>query len=371
MAFRFELDAACKDEAGFAFKGSAMKPLITALVDTYNHERYIEQAIESVLEQGLSAEELEVVVVDDGSTDRTPEILQKFAPRVRHVRKKNGGQASAFNAAFPETSGEIVAFLDGDDWWAEGKLRKVIEALEGNPEIAGVGHGYYEFREGGGETLVRLPSARTVLNIENREAINAALTEWPFLVTSGLTVRRNVLEWIMPLAEDMVFMADTAIQAGAVVRKTLVLPEPLFYYRQHGKNLYSIDLQNRAKLRRRYEMTELVYGRIEEMLLRLGVEREKVAMLLDPNWVEVRRQSLRTFGGSPLKTFRTEMRAFAAERTNAGAGYRLFKYAVTGGATLLLSPRVFYRLRDWYARENLGRLRERVVKAGSSGALRG
>src|ERR1700719_4504741 len=124
-----------------------MKPLITALVDTYNHERYIEQALTSVLEQGLSAAELEIVVVDDGSTDKTPSIIQKFAPRVKHLRKKNGGQASAFNTGFAESRGEIVALLDGDDWWAEGKLAAVAQALEKNPELAAGGHGYYKFHD--------------------------------------------------------------------------------------------------------------------------------------------------------------------------------------------------------------------------------
>src|SRR5258708_6241114 len=113
-----------------------MKPLITALVDTYNHERYIEQALVSVLEQGFWPAELEIVVVDDGSTDNTASIIQKFEPRVRHIRKKNGGQASAFNAGFAETSGEIVALLDGDDWWAEGKLAAVLKAFDQHPEAS-------------------------------------------------------------------------------------------------------------------------------------------------------------------------------------------------------------------------------------------
>ena len=92
-----------------------MKPLVTALVNTHNHEKYIEQALTSVLEQGMSAEELEILVVDDGSEDRTPSIIHKFAPRVRHVRKRNGGQASAFNVGFAESRGQIIALLDGDD----------------------------------------------------------------------------------------------------------------------------------------------------------------------------------------------------------------------------------------------------------------
>jgi len=119
-----------------------MRPLITALVDAYNHECYIEQTLVSVLEQGLSSTELEIVVVDDGSTDKTPEIVRKFEPRVKHVRKANGGQASAFNAGFAAAHGEIVATLDGDDWWAKGKLSAVVSALEANPIVAAVSHGY-------------------------------------------------------------------------------------------------------------------------------------------------------------------------------------------------------------------------------------
>ena len=91
-------------------------PLVTAIVDTFNHEHFIEQALNSVLDQGFSASDLEVLVVDDGSTDRTSVIVEKFAGRVQIVRKENGGQASAFNAAIPLARGEIVAFLDGA-WW--------------------------------------------------------------------------------------------------------------------------------------------------------------------------------------------------------------------------------------------------------------
>src|SRR5579872_1539672 len=61
---------------------SMVEPLVSAVIDTYNQERFIEQAIGSVLEQGFSAAEMEVIVVDDGSTDRTPEIVRKFEPRV-------------------------------------------------------------------------------------------------------------------------------------------------------------------------------------------------------------------------------------------------------------------------------------------------
>src|SRR5437879_495363 len=105
------------------------KPFVSVLIDTYNHERFIEEAIVSVLEQDFPASEREIIVVDDGSTDRAPAVIRKFEPQIRLLRKQNGGQASAFNVGIPECTGEIVAFLDGDDWWAPGKLRAVADAL--------------------------------------------------------------------------------------------------------------------------------------------------------------------------------------------------------------------------------------------------
>ena len=117
------------------------KPFASVLIDTYNHERFIEQAIVSVLEQDFPACDREIIVVDDGSTDRTPEIVRKFEPQLRLLRKTNGGQASAFNAGIPECKGEIIAFLDGDDWWAGRKLARVAQAMVEEPAVGIVGHG--------------------------------------------------------------------------------------------------------------------------------------------------------------------------------------------------------------------------------------
>src|SRR5260370_14690017 len=98
------------------------RSFVSILIDTYNHERFIEQAIVSVLEQDFPAADREIIVVDDGSADRTREIVKKFGPRVRLLRKGNGGQASAFNAGIPECQGQIISFLYRHHWWAYGKL---------------------------------------------------------------------------------------------------------------------------------------------------------------------------------------------------------------------------------------------------------
>ena len=338
-----------------------MKPLITALVDTYNHEKYIEQALASVLEQGWPAEELEIVVVDDGSTDGTASIVERFAPRVKLVRKKNGGQASAFNAGFAQARGQIVAILDGDDWWAAGKLAAVAEALEKHPEAAAVGHGYYHYDEDTKETKVRAPAARQLLSLATPETTRAAIPAWVFLLPSALTVRRKVLERIMPLPEEMVFMADTPLQTAAMAMGTLVLPDPLFYYRYHAQTLPAIDAQDVARLRRKYAMTELVHDRVYGMLIEMGVSAESASALLKGTQLEATRWRLHQFGGKRREAFATEMQAFRESVKNPSAAYRAFKYTVVGAATLLMPPRLFYGMRNWYAKRELGRFRERIV----------
>src|SRR5208283_1680434 len=109
------------------------RPIVSVLIDTYNHERFIEQAVDSVLAQDFPASDREVLVVDDGSTDKTPEILRKFEPNIRILRKANGGQASAFNLGIPLCRGGIIAFLDGDDFWVPNKLRVIADTMRADP----------------------------------------------------------------------------------------------------------------------------------------------------------------------------------------------------------------------------------------------
>src|SRR6266852_114001 len=95
---------------------------ITVLIDTYNYGHFIEEAIESVLSQDFPSEKMEILVVDDGSTDDTAERVRKYGERVKYLYKDNGGQASAFNYGSARARGEYVALLDADDYWLPGKL---------------------------------------------------------------------------------------------------------------------------------------------------------------------------------------------------------------------------------------------------------
>src|SRR5271155_517738 len=109
-------------------------PRVTVLVDSYNYGRFIEEAIESVLIQDFPAEQFEILVVDDGSTDDTAERVRKFGSRIQYLYKPNGGQASAFNLGLQAAKGEIIGMLDADDYWLPGKLRRIVQEFDKHPD---------------------------------------------------------------------------------------------------------------------------------------------------------------------------------------------------------------------------------------------
>ncbi|MBA3924582.1 MAG: glycosyltransferase, partial [Nostocaceae cyanobacterium] len=95
------------------------RPLVSILINNYNYERFLREAIDSASLQTYSP--VEVVVVDDGSGDNSRELIASYGEQIVSVFKQNGGQASAFNAGFAASHGEIVCFLDADDYCAADK----------------------------------------------------------------------------------------------------------------------------------------------------------------------------------------------------------------------------------------------------------
>jgi glycosyltransferase involved in cell wall biosynthesis len=108
-------------------------PLVSVVVTTYNQERYIEDALASVFRQSFT--DFEVIVVDDGSTDDTPERLAPFGDKITLIRQSNAGVAGSRNTGVSHARGQFVAFLDGDDIWHEEKLSVQVTAALAHPEV--------------------------------------------------------------------------------------------------------------------------------------------------------------------------------------------------------------------------------------------
>jgi glycosyltransferase involved in cell wall biosynthesis len=111
-----------------------MQPLVSVVVPVYNVERYVAAAIQSVLDQTYDT--FELLLIDDGSPDRSVEICQQFTdPRIRLLRQENRGLSGARNTGIREAKGEYVAFLDSDDQWQPEKLRSHVEHLARSPKV--------------------------------------------------------------------------------------------------------------------------------------------------------------------------------------------------------------------------------------------
>jgi hypothetical protein len=333
------------------------KPYVSVLIDTYNHERFIEQAIISVLEQDMSMADVEIVVVDDGSTDRTPEIVRHFEPRVRLLRKPNGGQASAFNFALPQMRGEIVAMLDGDDRWAKQKLRRALETLAENPDVGIVGHGHYEAYSDGRPNGLVLPGQ--VYRVDLSTQANAELFRHlcGFLGTSKMTIRRSVLDQILPISEELTIEADEYIFTLApAIAPAIILNEPLFYYGFHAGNLFQFEKYEPAKIERKMNVLEVLLRDLPPRLREFGVSEGAIDSVFRGTRVDIERMRLGLEGGSPLRKFAVERDAYRVSYREVTWRHKLFQ-ALVLAQTLVLPPRLFYRLRRCYSEKGLSRFR--------------
>ena len=337
-------------------------PRVSVLVNTYNHERFIAQALRSVAEQDFPLAEIETIVVDDGSTDSTPEIIKQFLPGIQYVRKSNGGQVSALHEAVAHSSGDIIAFLDGDDWWTRDKISTVLSSFNKYPSIAAVGHGFYEADDQGLVRRALVLDSEHHLSFETPAAARFAASVRTFGGTSKLAIRRGALERALPVPPDLPFFDNFIFFQAIATSGALLLPQALCYYRLHPGNLYASEVRNEDRLRRKHNLEIGLVKHLPRRLASLGIPNEIISVVLESDQMDSDRLRLSLDGGKPWDTFRVESMFFHNSYRNPDPGYRVFKYFVLF-LTLLMPPKVFYRLRHWYSERNLRRIRERIVRA--------
>ena len=337
------------------------RPIVSVLIDTYNHERFIEQAIRSALEQDFPASGREILVVDDGSQDRTPEIAARFAPQVRLIRKANGGQASAFNTGIPECQGEIVAFLDGDDWWAPGKLKLVVAAFTENPDVGLVGHSITEVLADG---ACRSELVRESPRFRMDSAAGARLfrRRKSFLGTSRMAFRAELLRRIGPVPEALTIQADEFLfTLGALFSEVLLLREPLTFYRLHGQNLFQVSNGSRASLQRKHDVLVSLTEALRNRFLEEHVPADVSNVVLESLKNESDALALCLYGGSPLATIRNELLNYRITQENASP-FRWFLKYVSLFPALFLTPGHYAALKQKLASSSLYRkLRRKVL----------
>jgi glycosyltransferase involved in cell wall biosynthesis len=223
-------------------------PLVSIIIDNFNYGRFLHAAIDSALAQTYTP--VEVVAVDDGSTDNSCEIISSYGDRVSAVFKPNGGHASAFNAGFRASHGSIVMFLDADDMLLPNAVEEVVRAW--HPGLAKAQFVLAHIDDGGralGGTVPYLPAQMPDGDIRG-SILNAG--GYIGVPTSGNAFARTVLDRLMPLPEsNWRQAADTSLEIIAPFLGDVVsIRKTLGCYRIHESNhgMLGDDLDSR-KLR--------------------------------------------------------------------------------------------------------------------------
>ena len=232
----------------------SQSPLVSVIINNYNYDVYLKAAIESAITQSYSP--LEVIVVDDGSTDHSREIIAHFGDRVTPVLKSNGGQASAFNAGFAVSRGEFVCFLDADDMFTRDRVAVELQALLNHPD-AGWSYHQLSFVDSNGLTLVQSPPPlpEAVHKFDLRQDIRQGSLKrvpLPLPGTDGYLYRRSHLGQILPMPEgEGVSLNDSYLQyASFAISPGIALTAQLHQQRIHGNNSFTLR-RDRAKVQLR------------------------------------------------------------------------------------------------------------------------
>jgi glycosyltransferase involved in cell wall biosynthesis len=212
-------------------------PTVSALMAAYNYEQYVARAIESALAQDYPPELLEVVVIDDGSTDSTAEVVRGLAEanpgRVRLIQQANSGYVAATNRGLAEGTGEMLALLDADDMWLPAKTRRQVEMFQARPELGMV---FSDMVVVDADEQTVRPSLIWAQGELPERAFARVLHE-NVATQSSIMIRASLREHVAPIPPGVPY-ADWWITLRAAQFSALDYSrEPLALYRVHGSNL--------------------------------------------------------------------------------------------------------------------------------------
>lgn len=200
-------------------------PLVSVIIPVYNYERYLGEAIESVL--GQTYQHLEVIVVDDGSTDRSGEVARSFADRgVWYCQQVHAGIGPARNKGVELAQGEFFAFLDADDRWPAKKIELQLRAFENDPALEMVF----------GQALQLQNGPAWEAGVKDTNLTVAGVV--PGMVAGTMLIKREAFHRVgeFPAGLNLGEFIDWYARAGELQIRSLVLPELLLWRRIHDSN---------------------------------------------------------------------------------------------------------------------------------------
>ena len=276
--------------------------LISIIVPIYNAERFLEECLESICRQ--TCKDLEILLIDDGSADSSPQICERFAEkdsRVRFFQKENGGPSDTRNYGIERASGDYIMFFDSDDYAEPTLCEKLLQAIESaKADFAMCGYynvatarttqrllfeGSREFRDKSYREDILVPTLGLVgKGLKNSEKLDKLTSVWARLYRRDIIVNYNIryIDLKKVPSECLLFNLNYCLHAGSAV----YVNEPLYYYRRntgvsqtkhYRENLWSrwsywIDYMKRllASLGDPGDLTDAYYSRLCCAVIPLG-----------------------------------------------------------------------------------------------------
>ncbi|BAY25115.1 putative glycosyl transferase [Calothrix sp. NIES-2100] len=232
-------------------------PLVSIIIGNYNYDRFVAQAIDSALNQ--TYQNIEVIVVDDGSTDKSREIIDQYGERIITIFKDNGGQHSNYNAGFAKSRGEIICFLDSDDIFLKDKVEKVVNIFKSSAEIGWCFHNIQLIDEKNNNLLGTNTPNYVTRECDFRTLINLGKIPPHIPPCSGLCFKRTVLEKILPMpSPKIVSSSDHYVKFMAVaLSKGFMLDDKLTLQKIHGSNAATLRKDKQYQRARKYIYTAI------------------------------------------------------------------------------------------------------------------
>jgi glycosyltransferase involved in cell wall biosynthesis len=317
-----------------------MAPKFSVVIDNHNYGRFLKEALDSVLAQEPYGAAVEIIVVDDGSTDDSREILASYAPRVKALLQARQGQATAFNNGLAAAGGDIVCLLDSDDVFLAGKLAAVAAAFE-DPKVVCVQHFLHDTDAHLAPLPRRFPAWPPRCTLDDYVA---GRTE--FTATSGLAFRREALKKCLPIPKDLFYYLDDFLTAHALFFGEIVnIPEVLGLHRMHGANWCAGGLEDPAKIERDF-IDRANYGaHRDRWLSEAGRSREPDAVDAERLELWRRRVLLEALRARPIEAARAWREGLRGLPRTRRARFRAATTALA-----VLSPTLYLALYDLYSR---------------------
>jgi len=212
---------------------------VSILINNYNYGRFLREAIDSALSQ--TYRHIEVIVVDDGSTDNSRSIIASYGDRIVSILQVNGGQSAAFNAGFAASRGEVICFLDADDEFLPLKVQRIVDQHRARQNTW-----YFhqmQFVDEHSNALSGSPVIRRSTGLYDLtfDSLRGKDIFWA-PATSGLSFSRSLLERLLPMPENIRITSDNYLKfAATALVPGIFIAETLSRQRIHGRNAYTFN----------------------------------------------------------------------------------------------------------------------------------